>query len=264
MADCVKDVYADIGKLDNISALKAYILRQLGSPRICVELSDEQLTDVIGDSIRYFWKYYSRGHREDYLMFELIPGMTKYKICQELQEVIDLSLASWLGNGNELFNMVISQKLARNILPSMGISPYGGDYTSVCSSDYGDVLGSWNASLTWLEEARMDFGRDYRISYNPEAKELSIWPTPKRPEQCLLRVYKREMFINIIQDPLFREFVVAKAGWLWTLALRKYSLTLSGGGTLNGDSLAADFKESITNIKERIDLETPVNEILVG
>jgi hypothetical protein len=39
---------------------------------------------------------------------------------------------------------------------------------------------------------------------------------------------------------------------------------LSGGGQLNGDSLAADFKEFIKEVEERIDLETPVNEILVG
>jgi hypothetical protein len=70
--------------------------------------------------------------------------------------------------------------------------------------------------------------------------------------------------MNLIQDPLFRKYLVAKAGWLWTLALRKYSLQLAGGGQLNGDSLAADFKQDIKDIEERIDLETPYNEILVG
>jgi hypothetical protein len=79
-----------------------------------------------------------------------------------------------------------------------------------------------------------------------------------------LRVYKREHFINLIQDPLFRELLVAKAGWLWTLGMRKYTLQLAGGGQLNGDSLASDFKQDIKDIKDRIDLESPVNEIIVG
>ena len=102
------------------------------------------------------------------------------------------------------------------------------------------------------------------MKYIREEKLLLVKPTPKFPTKCLLRVYKREHVENIIQDPLFREFVVAKAGWLWTLGLRKYTLQLAGGGQLNGDSLAADFKQDIKDIKERIDLETPVNEIVVG
>lgn len=255
-----RDPYYDLGWIDNLSALKAYILRQLGAPKICVELTDEQLTDIIGDTLRYFWKYYSQGHREDYLAFELVPGMTHYKVCQELEEVVDLELASWLGNVDNLLtpvnNMMVNQFL-----------PYGGGkYVSTCwgTSDYGDILGNWNATLTWLEEAKMDFGRKYRVKYIREQKALSVWPAPEFPERALLRVYKREHFINLIQDPLFRELLVAKAGWLWTLGMRKYTLQLAGGGQLNGDSLASDFKQDIKDIKERIDLESPVNEIIVG
>lgn len=255
-----RDPYYDLGWIDNLSALKAYILRQLGAPKICVELTDEQLTDIIGDTLRYFWKYYSQGHREDYLAFELVPGMTHYKICQDLEEVVDLELASWLGNVDNLLtpvnNMMVNQFL-----------PYGGGkYVSTCwgTSDYGDILGNWNATLTWLEEAKMDFGRKYRVKYIREQKALSVWPTPKFPERALLRVYKREHFMNLIQDPLFRKLLVAKAGWLWTLGMRKYTLQLAGGGQLNGDSLASDFKQDIKDIEERIDLESPVNEIIVG
>lgn len=255
-----RDPLYDIGKLDNIAALKAYILRQLGSPTICVELSNEQLMDVIGDAIRYFWKYYSQGHREDYLAFELVPGMTHYKICQELEEVVDLELASWLGNVDNLLTPVNNMLIAQ-------LTPYAGmKYMSSCwgTTDYGDVLGNWNATLTWLEEAKMDFGRKYRVKYIREQKALSVWPTPKFPERALLRVYKREHVLNIIQDPLFRRFVVAKAGIVWTNALRKYQISIAGSGNLNMDSLAADYKEELKDCMERIDLESPVNEIVVG
>ena len=257
-----RDWSYDLGYIETNTprALMAYILRQLGAPRICVELTEEQLLDVIGDALRYFWKYYSQGHREDYLAFQLVPGMTHYKICQELEEVVDLELASWLGNVDNLLtpvnNMMVNQFL-----------PYGGGkYVSTCwgTADYGDILGNWDATLTWLEEAKMTFGRKYRVKYIRESKELFVRPTPRYPDRALLRVYKRERYENIIQDPLFRKYVVAKAGWLWTLGLRKYTLQLAGGGQLNGDSLAADFKEFIKEVEERIDLETPVNEILVG
>ena len=254
-----RDQYYDIGWIDNLAALKAYVLRQLGAPRICVELSDEQLTDLIGDCIRYFWKYYSQGHREDYLAFQLVPGMTHYKICQELEEVVDLNLPNYLGLTDNLLSPVTNALISQ--------FPWGGmTFPGQCwgGSDYGDVLGNWNATLTWLEEAKMDFGRKYQVKYIREQKALSVWPTPKFPDRCLLRVYKREHFMNLIQDPLFRKYLVAKAGWLWSLGLRKYSLQLAGGGQLNGDSLAADFKQDIKDIEDRIDLETPYNEIVVG
>lgn len=254
-----RDPYYDIGWIDNLTALKAYVLRQLGSPRICVELTDEQLTDLIGDCIRYFWKYYSQGHREDYLAFELVPGMTHYKICQELEEVVDLNLPNFLGLTDNLLSPVTNALISQ--------FPWGGmTFPGQCwgGSDYGDVLGNWNATLTWLEEAKMDFGRKYQVKYIREQKALLVRPTPRYPDRCLLRVYKREHFINLIQDPLFRKYLVAKAGWLWALGLRKFSLQLAGGGTLNGDSLAADFKQDIKDIEDRIDLESPVSEILVG
>lgn len=255
-----RDPYADIGKLDNIQALMAYILRQLGAPRHCVEITQEQLIDIIGDAIRYFWKYYIQGHREDYLAFDLIPGMTHYKIGQDLEEVVDLETASWLGSVDNLLtpvnNMMVNQFI-----------PYGGiAFSSTCygTSSYGNILGNWDATLTWLEEAKMSFGRKYQVRYIREEKLLLVNPTPRFKTKALLRVYKRERVENLIQDPLFRKYVVAKAGWLWTLGLRKYSLQLAGGGNLNGDSLAADFKDQIEKTEERIDLETPVNEILVG
>ena len=254
-----RDPWYDLGYIDNITSLKYYVLRQLGSPRICVELSEEQLEDLIGDTLRYFWKYYIQGHREDYLAFELVPGMTHYKICQELEEVVDLNLPSFLGLTDNLLSPITNAMISQ--------FPWGGmSFPGQCwgGSGYGDVLGNWNATLTWLEEAKMDFGRKYQVKYIREEKTLLVKPTPLYPDRCLLRVYKREHFLNLIQDPLFRKYLVAKAGWLWTLGLRKFSLQLAGGGNLNGDSLAADFKDQIEKCEERIDLETPYNEIVVG
>lgn len=254
-----RDPYYDIGWIDNITALKAYVLRQLGSPRVCVELTDEQLTDLIGDTVRYFWKYYSQGHREEYLAFELVPGMTHYQVCQELEEVVDLNLPAFLGLTDNLLSPVTNALVNQ--------FPWGGmTFPGQCwgGSDYGDVLGNWNATLTWLEEAKMDFARKYQVKYVREQKLLIVEPTPRYPDRCLLRVYKREHLLNLMQDPLFRKLLLAKAGWLWALGMRKYTLQLAGGGSLNGDSLGAEFKQDIKDAEEEIRLESPVNEILVG
>ena len=46
-----KDNLATLGIIDNLLELRNYILRKLGSPVICIELSTEQLNDVIMDAV---------------------------------------------------------------------------------------------------------------------------------------------------------------------------------------------------------------------
>ena len=102
-----KDPYAHMGDIDNIAQMRTYILQQLGSPVICVELSEEQLNNVILDTVRYVQRYYMDvGSYKDYLMMELKKGITHYKICQELEQVVTFELTSWLASGiKDLFTV---------------------------------------------------------------------------------------------------------------------------------------------------------------
>lgn len=246
--------------IECLAELKRYILTQLGSPVICVELSDEQMMGVIADCIRYFWKYYKGSQREDYLCFELQPGITHYKICQELEEVVNFECSNWFGDINHIFTPM------HNLMYSEMMSMGGMQFNSTCwgGSSYGDVLGHWNGMLTWLEEAKNEFSTTYSVRYIRESKELSVWPTPQHPERGLIRVFKREHIRNIIQDPLFRKMVVSRCGMIWTNALRKYQLTLAGGGTLNADSLYSSYEKEHDWCIERIDKESPNGEFFVG
>lgn len=72
-----------------------------------------------------------------------------------------------------------------------------------------------------------------------------------------MEVVKRQKSCHIFNDYWFKELVVCKAGMIWTNALRKYSLTIAGGGTLNADSLYSSFKERYDAAIERIDKESP-------
>lgn len=258
-----RDPLADFGKIDNLAQLRNYVLLQLGSPTICVEISEQQMNVVIYDCILYCWRYYMNvGTYEDYLRMDLKKGITHYKLCQELESVVDFELASWLNNGiNDLFT--VPHNLLYNEIMSMNGMAYGGACWGTGS--YGDTLGHWNAALVWMEQARMDLGKSYQIRYNQQEKELSVWPTPDHDDVGLMRVYKRQKVSSIFQNPMFRKMVVAKCGMIWTIGLRKYSLTLAGGGTLNGDSLYASFKEDYDYALEQIRLESPsTGQFFVG
>ena len=249
--------------IQNVAQLRNYIKLMLGSPVICIEISDQQLDYIIGDALRYVHRYYfRRGHFRDYLIMELQPGKTHYKICQELETVVDFQTSNWLGDINELFtlphNALYDSVMSMNSSSIFRGSCYGN------SAGYGDMLGNWNASLMWLEQAKIDFGEAYQVRYNEAEKELSVWPTPRKPVRGIMEVYKRQRSIKVFNDIMFRKLVVAWAGQVWTNALRKYSLTIAGGGTLNADSLYSSYKEQYDWCIEQIRLESPAGEFYMS
>lgn len=246
-------------KIQNMAQMRNYIKMMLGSPVICVEISDEQLNYIIADAVRYVQRYYfGQGNFRDYLVMELVPGQTHYKICQELESVVDFQTANWIGDINELFTL--PHNALYDSVMSMNSSSI---YRGACygnSAGYGDVLGSWNAALMWLEQAKVDFGESYQVRYNEKEKELSIWPTPRHPVRGIMEVYKRQKSVKIFNDIIFRKLVVAMAGMRWTNALRKYSITIAGGGQLNADSLYSSYKEEYDWCIEQIRLESTQGE----
>lgn len=246
-------------RIQNMAQMRNYIKMMLGSPVICVEISDEQLNYIIADAIRYVQRYYfGQGNYRDYLVMELVPGQTHYKICQELESVVDFQTANWIGDINELFTL--PHNALYDSVMSMNSSSI---YRGACygnSAGYGDVLGSWNAALMWLEQAKVDFGESYQVRYNEKEKELSIWPTPRHPVRGIMEVYKRQKSIKIFNDIIYRKLVVAMAGMKWCNFLRKYTITIAGGGQLNADSLYSSYKEDYDWCIEQIRLESTQGE----
>ena len=252
---CAQDMFMADHEIQNIPQLIAYIKGQLGSPVTCVEISDSQIIDIIRDTVQYIQRYYYR----DYLCMELLPGKTHYKLCQELESVVDFQTASWLGNINELFT------IPHNVLydQMMGMNSFS--YNGMCYGDssYGDVMGNFNAQLVWLEQVKFDLGESYQVRYNMKEKELSVWPTPRRKVHGLIEVVKKQKSYRIFNDYWFKELVVCKAGMIWTNSLRKYSLSIAGGGQLNGDSLYSSYKERYDAAQEQIWKESPHGFIYV-
>lgn len=121
-----KDNLATLGLIDTLVELRAYILRKLGSPVICVELSTEQLNDIIMDAVRYCQKYLTdEGNYKDYLAIQLNPGQTKYKLCEELESIIDFQTSDWLGSINDMFSFP-AQMMYSDFVQGTGV--YGGRY----------------------------------------------------------------------------------------------------------------------------------------
>lgn len=132
------------------------------------------------------------------------------------------------------------------------------------TTSYGDVMGNYTASMMHLEEIKNEFSPQFQCSWNALEHELTVIPTPRFPTRGLIKVFKRQKTAALFNSVLFRKLVVAEAGIVWTRALGKYNITLSGGGTLNTDSLRSEFITDRNDLYERIRSESPIYEFLVG
>ncbi len=244
------------GRIQNIPHLRSYIKNMLGAPVICIEISDEQIDNIIRDTIQYIQRYYyDEGSYSDYLILELIPNVTKYKIAQDLEAVVDFRSSNWLGSINDLFT--VPHNLLNN--QTLGMNMIGGTFGN---NAYGGVLGNWTATLTWMKEARQMFGEHYTVNYNEKEKELTVLPSVRKKTKGMIQVYRRQRIEKIFNDFMFKKMVVAKTGMVWTNALRKYSLNISGGGTLNADSLYSSYKEDYDWCIDKIEGESPVGIVM--
>ena len=80
----------------------------------------------------------------------------------------------------------------------------------------------------------------------------------------MLTVYRKETAINLYNNVLLKRLARAKVELLWGKILRKYSMTLPGGGGINADSIIADAKEELQAAIESIRLETDPPIVLIG
>ena len=219
--------------ITNIQGMQDYIKRQLGAPVICVEIANEQLVDIIGDAVKDMQRYLiGEGSYKDYMKFTLTSGVSAYQISDDLEAVVDFDTIQSFNGVNQLFtiehNILYNDLVGGNLL---GTGP---------TADAGGLLGNWNTQMMYLEEIRDEFSVMYSVQYNALSKMMYVVPTPDEDAVGLLQVFRREtaeMFYNHI---LFRRLCVARAKKLWGLHLKKYALTLPGGGSINGSEIYSD------------------------
>lgn len=217
----------------NLLGMRDYIKRQLGSPVICVEIANEQLDDIICDGIKDMHRYLiGEASYKTYMSFSLSANVSAYSISEDLESVVDFDTTQGFNGVNQLFTV------EHNILYNDLV---GGQLLGTGSgSNQGGILGNWNTQMMYLEEIRNEFSVKYSVQYNSLSKQMFVVPTPKENLTGLLEVFKREDSTLIYNHILFRRLVVARAKKLWGTHLKKYSLTLPGGGTINGSEIYSD------------------------
>lgn len=237
-----------------IDDFRNYIKRQLGSPVINIEIADEQIDDIIFDSVQVLQKYdYEDGNYDSYLILTLIPGVSAYSLSgSDVEAVYDFTLSTGTGGINTLFS-------PQNMILGSDFSVLGGS-----QAGGGMSLANYQISMTYIKEINAMFSVRYRVNYMPASQRLFLTPTPQVSGIGLLSVYRNETALALYSNPNVKKLAIAKTKKLWGLHLKKYGISLPGGGSINGQAIYDEGKDEEREAMEDIRLEAPGPDFMIG
>lgn len=245
-----------MAKITNLAEFTEYTYKMLGSGVITVELSPDQIEEIVMESVDDFNRYmYGEGAQSTYMAFDLSAGVSEYSLSgTNVSDVCDMLLSFEGQNGgvNTLFT-------AQNFL--FNPATFGSASTAMFAS-----FLPYDMAMNYLAEINLRFQIKYRLDYIQGKELLRIVPTPTSDKTAMLEVYTKEEAINLYNHPLLKKLVVARSKILWGTILGKYSMSLPGGGSINGSEIKSDGITEEEKVMERIykEGETTESIFMVG
>lgn len=251
--------------------MRTYIKMMLGGGIVNVEMKNEVLNQIIEDSIQEFQKYnYGEGQYLDYVIFTASAGQTTYNFFEDpvlsaswedISNVVNFEISFGINGINTLFSpthiLLMENGQANNMLG--GSRLFGGQYTP------GLELTSYKIAMMYLQDIQETLGKQYMVNWIPYRGTLVITPAPKENVTGILQLYRKEKIENLLNDNLVKKLCVAKTKIVWGQLLRKYNMSMPGGGTINGDLLHQEGVDEEEKILEQIRLESePCSEVFFG
>jgi len=218
------------------SALKEYILRQLGAPLVQVEVTEDQMDDIINQTVQQFSKFALEGELTKY---------TKMTISAPCELTVDASCTTILkvSKGGGL------------TFGGLGGSGFVLDYNSLVSGgiDLKDAIGSvMNLSAT---RSLLDkyFGDDIHFTWNPYKRKLQI--TEVFSGNIVIESaheYIPDAVDYIFDNEWVQRMSVAKTKLLQSDTVGKHDATLVGGARINHEKMQSRAETEIEALKEEL------------
>ena len=218
-------------------ALIDYIRTTLGEPIIKVNLSEQQMSQIIDNSVQKFTEY-SYGTLEETVVLQ-INGMGEYPLPDTITNILRLSQ----GSTSNLTNF--SANFGAGYVPNLWSEQYfSGSLT-------GDIIPAIIGISTTKAMLDKYFGDEIVHNFNPHRKRLKVLQNFVGP--AVLH-YQYEYLACEDDDFIYnhewiKDYVVAKCRYQWGNNTGKLDQTLVGGARIN----YADMKSEATAEIERLD-----------
>lgn len=214
-----------------------YIKTTLGSPIIRVEVTDQQISQIIDHAVMKFTEY-AYGTLEEAIVIQ-INGMGEYPLPDTITNILKLSQ----GSTSNLTNF--SANFGAGYVPNLWSEQFfSGSLT-------GDIIPTIIGISTTKAVLDKFFGDDIAYNFNPYKKTLKVLQNFKGP--AVLH-YQYEYLADEDGDYIYnhewiKEYTVAKVRYQWGNNTGKHEQTLIGGARIN----YGDMKSEATTELERLE-----------
>jgi len=215
--------------------LEGYILRQLGSPIVDVELTSDQIQDQIDYTIKEFSSFAWDGQLKEVVILK-VDGRGFYQLPEFITNI--LALKSMQG----------FQNYGRNYIPDRWSEQFFQMFES--NSTGIDAIISISNEFT-LYEKYMQVELNYY--FNPYKNQVQILEEYKG--NILIEytyMYQPDKVDKIYNHQWVKDMSTARCRYLQSTTTGKYASALVGGATINYDDMRSKAETEIENLKEQL------------
>ncbi|QAU04540.1 neck protein [Vibrio phage Va1] len=229
-----------MARINTKVGLTNYIKSQLGAPTINVEVTDDQIGEIIDDAVQKYTEY-AYGTLEGAVIVEL-SGMGEYDMPDTMTNLIKLSK----GGTSNLTNF--QANFGEGYVPNIWSEQF---FTGTLTGSIIPSIISISATTASLQKF---LGDDIVFNFNPYNKKLQVLENYSGP--CVLH-YQYEYLADDNGDLIFnhewiKNYTKAKTKELWSTVTGKYDQALVGGARINYDKMAQEAERDIEKLDEEL------------
>jgi hypothetical protein len=258
-----------------------YCLRKLGYPILEINLSDEQIDDLVDDALQYFNERHFDGVERMYLKYKVTQDdidRGKAKNTNEVGIVTTTTTANISGIGTTTFNFYENSNFIQVPDTIIGIekvfkfdtSSISGGMWSIKYQLFLNDLYYFNSVellqyamvKTYLEDIDFLLSPDKQIRFNKRQNRLYLdidWGAKSKDTFIIIDCYRildPNNFTKVYNDSFIKRYLTALMKRQWGQNLIKFrGVKLPGGIELNGRELYEDGERELENIRERMSMD---------
>ena len=277
--------------------LKDYCLRQLGAPVLEINVADEQVEDLLDDTIQYFNERHFDGVEKTYL---------KYKISQEDIDrgrggtatvgvtTTGVGIVTTTGSSTNIaglgtitsnfyetsnFIQVPDSVIGIEKIFKFDTSSISGGMFSIKYQLFLNDLYYFNSvellqysmTKTYLEDIDMLLTTDKQVRFNQRQNRLYLdidWESQTVGNYLVIECYRAmdpENFSKVYNDSFVKRYLTAAIKKQWGQNLIKFQgVKLPGGVELNGRAIYEDGQRELDEIRQKMssDYELPPMDLI--
>ena len=259
-----------------------YCLRQLGAPVLEINVADEQIDDLVDDTIQYFNERHYDGVEKMYLKYKITQddidrgratGTTGVGIVTTTGTSTNIS-----GFGTITSNFYETSNFIQVPNSVIGIEKVFKFDTSTLSSGMFSIkyqlflndlyyfssidLLSYSMTKSYLEDIDFLLTTDKQVRFNKRQDRLYLdidWGEKTKDTFFVLECYRAldpESFSQVYNDTFVKKYLTALLKKQWGQNLIKFQgVKLPGGTELNGRAIFEDGQRELEDIKQKMSSE---------